>query len=210
MENKFVSISCLHGHHRNYRKHPQLQLAKLIESIKRFQQVRSIVVAPESNGQYTILAGHGIVAAAEQCGLTEMRCDIVPSEWTEAERNAYLVADNLHTQGAIDDDLILAELLEEQRAAGHDLASVGFSDQELDTLLERLGTEVLESSPPDDEDLLKITENSSTVESLKQLKFGKYVIQMTDEEYTALTERLDEYVAETGSHFGFVGALLHV
>lgn len=141
MHHEILPINLLDGHKRNYRSHPPEQIVKLKASLARFQQVRSIVVAPESNGRYTILAGHGVVEAACQCGITEINCDVVPREWDQITRDAYLVADNLHSQDASDDETTLAQLLQEQSDAGFDLASLGTDDETLRQMLEALGDE---------------------------------------------------------------------
>lgn len=143
MEHRSLPVSLLTGHKRNYRNHPAEQVVKLVASLERFQQVRSIVVAPESNGTYTILAGHGVVEAAQKCGLSELQCDIVPAEWDQATRTAYLVADNLHAQGAVDDEDLLLELLEEQYEAGYDLASLGGDNEMLRQMLDMSDNETL-------------------------------------------------------------------
>lgn len=152
MEHKVLSLDLLDGHKRNYRSHPPVQIAKLKASLGRFQQVRSIVVAPDPNGRYTILAGHGVVEAARECSLSEINCDVVPEAWSDDERNAYLIADNLHSQDATDDETVLAELLQEQQDAGYDLASLGSSDESLRQMLEALGDGYLGSGERDEEE----------------------------------------------------------
>lgn len=151
MEHKILPIDLLDGHKRNYRSHPPAQIAKLKASLDRFRQVRSIVVAPESNGRYTILAGHGVVEAARECSVTEINCDVVPASWDKTTREAYLVADNLHSQEAQDDDALLAELLQEQANAGYDLAALGTDDESLRQMLEALGDAYMGSGEQDDE-----------------------------------------------------------
>lgn len=143
MEHKRIPIALLDGYKRNYRSHPPEQIAHLKASLERFGAVRSIVVYPESNGRYTILAGHGVVEAAREKKITEIACDVTPQEWDTATRDAYLIADNNITQGASDDDALLAALLVEQQNAGYDLASLGTDDEALRQMLESLGDEYL-------------------------------------------------------------------
>jgi DNA modification methylase len=123
-ENRIVSLTHLAPHPRNYRRHPESQIAKLTASLHRFGQGRSIVVqdGPES---LLIVAGHGIVEAARRLGYTELRADILPASWTPEQIEGYLIADNLHWREAIDDEALLATLLHEQQDAGYDLASLG-------------------------------------------------------------------------------------
>lgn len=146
MRHETISIDLLDGHARNYRQHPPEQIERLKASLLRFQQVRSIVVAPEIDGRFTILSGHGVVAAARECDLGEIICDIVPDNWDQATRDAYLLADNLHGLGAIDDEELLAELLQEQQDAGYTLEALGTSDAALQEMLQELGDTYLEAS----------------------------------------------------------------
>lgn len=208
--NMVVSIADIKPHPDNYNKHPEKQLQQLGASYESLGQFRSVVLWQQADGSYIQLAGHGVVDAMKREGATEVRADVFSSSLDAMTAKRILLADNLHAQNSESDNTILAELLDEQRNSGHDLASVGFTDQELDALLENLGSQLLDPFPGDNEDLLDITDASPSVEALKQLKFGKYLIQMTDEEFDALSKRLEAYATETGSHFGFVGSLLNV
>jgi len=141
IEHKIIPLALLDGSTRNYRSHPPEQIAQLKASLERFGAVRSIVVYPESTGRYTILAGHGVVEAARAKGLDSLNCDIAPQSWDMTTRNAYLIADNLHAQNAVDDDSLLAHLLQEQSDAGFDLAALGSDEETLRQMLEALGDE---------------------------------------------------------------------
>lgn len=136
-QNRIVAIEKLKPHPRNYRQHPPSQVAKLVASLSRFGQGRSIVCQDGPEG-YLIVAGHGIVEAAKKLNYTELRADILPANWTSDQIDGYLVADNLHSQDATDDEAMLAEILEEQQDAGYDLASLGTDDEALRQILEAL------------------------------------------------------------------------
>lgn len=131
-----LSIDALAPHPRNYRTHPEQQLGRIAASLARFGQVRSIVVQAGAPGRYLIVAGHGVVEAARGQGLTALHADIIPAEWTPAQIEGYLVADNM--AGADDDLVALAELLEGQASAGYPLETVGYDAGELAALLEEL------------------------------------------------------------------------
>lgn len=131
-----LPLSALAPHPRNYRKHPQAQIARLAASLVRFGQVRSIVVQEGAPGRYLIVAGHGIAEAAKTAGITELHADVIPADWTPEQCEGYLLADNM--AGADDDLVALAELLEAQQNAGFDLESVGSSADDLAALLENL------------------------------------------------------------------------
>lgn len=138
-----IPISLLKAHPRNYRKHPDSQLANLQQSLKAYDgQVRSIVVSPNADGTYTILAGHGITQAAQNNGLQFMECDVIPADWPEVKKLAYIASDN--QAGFEDDTQALAELLEEVKNSdvGIALEAMGQSQESLDSLLEEVATEV--------------------------------------------------------------------
>lgn len=143
MEHKTLPLDLLDGHKQNYRQHPDEQITHIGASLARFHQVRSIVIAPEPNGRYTILAGHGVVEAARRNTIEQVACDIVPAEWDEVTRRAYIVADNNLSNGASDDSAMLAQFLQEQVDAGYDLASLGSDEETLRQMLSELGDEYL-------------------------------------------------------------------
>lgn len=139
--NRRVEIATLTPHPRNYNTHPEPQLRKIRASIARFGQVRSIVVQEGAPGKYLIVAGHGFVEAATKEGKRTLRADVIPADWSPAQVEGYLMADNLTARDAEPDDEMLADMLEEQANAGYDLASVGSSRDELDELLDSLTNE---------------------------------------------------------------------
>jgi ParB-like chromosome segregation protein Spo0J len=168
-----VPISALLKHPQNYKKHPPEQLTKLKASLLRFGQVKPVVVQKVAGAeQYLILAGHGVTQAAMeliaeyphnervQMWRDSFAIVIVPSTWTAEDAAGYLVADNKIAELAEDDELLLAALLEEQRSSGADLASVGYSEQELDELLERLAEEELNFAPGNIDDQSSIDQKS--------------------------------------------------
>jgi len=153
VRNASIPTSLLDGHARNYRSHPPEQIKQLVASLKRFQQVRSLVVKKQAGcDRYTILAGHGLVEAARECFYPELRCDIVPDSWDEMTCQAYLIADNHLSNGAVDDDELLATLLQEQQDAGFDLASMGSDDETLRQMLANMGDAYLGDGGSAEED----------------------------------------------------------
>lgn len=149
-QNILIPITSLYGHKRNYRQHPPEQIKKLKASLERWGQVRSIVAQANSDGTYTIVAGHGLVQAAQELVNTntsyyerfgKMRVDVIPASWSSEQVSGYLVADNNLSVDAVDDDEILVALLQEQSDAGFDLASLGTDDETLRQMLKALGDE---------------------------------------------------------------------
>jgi ParB-like chromosome segregation protein Spo0J len=152
LETHLLPISVLFKHPRNYKKHPETQLHKLRESLKRFGQTKPVLVIrshdtivdfPPLISKLVIVAGHGIVEAARQLGWVDVLVAIAPEHWTPEDALAYLVADNETSRDAEVNELMLAELLEESKNAGYDLAALGSSEEQLAALLEKLAQEQL-------------------------------------------------------------------
>jgi hypothetical protein len=138
VQHALVALDGLTPHPRNYRRHPESQVARLEASLARFGQVRSIVVQQGADGRYLIVAGHGLVTAAQAQGLRALRADVIPASWTPQQVEGYLIADNESSRTADDDLVALAALLEEQQHAGFALETLGYSDEELAALLDDL------------------------------------------------------------------------
>src|SRR2546430_1561359 len=146
---KRVPLDSLSPHPSNYQSHPPAQIADLKASLMRYKQVRPIVVTRAADeDQYIILAGHGITEAAKElyaenpikyAHLNDWAVAIADESWSVATARGYMVSDNELGRKAEPDNEILAQLLEEQRDAGYDLASLGTDDESLRQLLESLG-----------------------------------------------------------------------
>lgn len=115
----------------NPRTHSKKQLRQLAKAIERFGFTNPIIVAEDN----TILAGHGRVEAVKGLGLTEVPC-IRLTDMSEAERRAYIVADNkLAELAGWDEDLLTIELgfLVD---SDFDLDVTGFTIGEVDRLVD--------------------------------------------------------------------------
>lgn len=136
-ENRILSLQEIAPHPRNYRHHSEKQIQELIASLVRFGQGRSIVVQERQKGYMTV-AGHGILEAARRLGYKTIRADILPVDWSDDAVLGYLLADNLHADKSDDNEWVLSELLLEQQQAGYDLQTVGFNEEALQNMLDRL------------------------------------------------------------------------
>ena len=74
---------------RNSRTHSDEQVTKIAASIKEFGFLNPVII----DGANGIIAGHGRVMAAKKLGLDEVPV-IEASHLTEAQRRAYVIADN--------------------------------------------------------------------------------------------------------------------
>lgn len=133
-ENRRVALAGLAAHPRNYNTHPALQVERLTASLRKFGQVRSIVV-----WRSMILAGHGVVEAARALGWSEIAADVLPDAYPEHLALAYVAADNELARLGEPDHAQLAAILQESAAADAELlAAAGYSDAELERLLSEM------------------------------------------------------------------------
>jgi DNA modification methylase len=116
---------------RNARTHSDQQVAQIAASIVEFGFTNPILIGDDD----VIIAGHGRLMAAQHLGLAEVPT-IVLAHLNEAQRRALVVADNKIALNAGWDTEILLEQIELSRADGFDLDLLGFSDEELEGMLE--------------------------------------------------------------------------
>lgn len=122
-------IAALLPYAKNSRTHSDEQVAQIAASMKEWGWTTPILVDEE--GQ--IIAGHGRVMAARKLGYKEAPV-MVATGWTEAQKRAYVIADNkLALNAGWDMDLLKVELQDLQ--TDFDLGLTGFSDEELKSLL---------------------------------------------------------------------------
>jgi ParB-like nuclease domain len=123
-------IDRLRPYERNPRTHSEAQVDQIAASMVEFGWTNPILI-DESAG---ILAGHGRLLAARKLGLAEVPV-IRFEHLTEAQKRAYLIADNQLALQAGWDDALLAEELAWLRDERFDLDLVGFDATELERLL---------------------------------------------------------------------------
>ena len=126
---KTVPTDSLIPYVRNARTHSPAQVDKIAASIREFGFLNPII----TDGQSGIVAGHGRVMAAQKLGLDTLPT-IDAAHLTEAQRRAYVLADNRTALDAgWDNDLLKIEL-QDLDAAGFDLALTGFDIGEIEAL----------------------------------------------------------------------------
>lgn len=125
------SVEALIPYARNSRTHSAGQVAQIAASIREFGWTNPVLV----DGENGIIAGHGRVLAARKLGLTEVPC-IEIRDMTEAQKRAYVIADNKLAENAGWDKELLALELGELKADGFDLDLIGFDAEDLGKLLE--------------------------------------------------------------------------
>lgn len=128
---KTASVASLIPYARNSRTHSDAQVTKIAASIREFGFLNPIIV----DGANGIIAGHGRVMAAQKLGLETLPV-IEASHLTEAQKRAYIIADNrLALDAGWDNDLLKIEL-QDLQAGGFDLALTGFEIGEIAGFLE--------------------------------------------------------------------------
>src|SRR5215470_8185741 len=106
---------------RNPRTHSEAQVAQIAASISEFGFNNPILVDTRAG----IIAGHGRLLAAKKLGLAEVPV-IVLDHLTEAQKRAYIIADNQLALQAGWDDELLREELAALKAEDFDLDVLGF------------------------------------------------------------------------------------
>lgn len=124
-----VNVEKLVPYARNARSHSDGQIAQIAASIREFGFVNPVLI----DGDHGIIAGHGRVLAARKLGLETVPCLRV-EHLTEAQRRAYILADNKLALNASWDDEMLRVELDALNADGFDLDIVGFDAKELGSL----------------------------------------------------------------------------
>lgn len=114
---------------RNSRTHSDAQVAQIAASVREFGWTNPVLV----DGENGIIAGHGRVLAARKLGMEEVPC-IELAGLSEAQRRAYIIADNKLALNAGWDDELLAIEFSELADAGFDNLLTGFTQDEIDAL----------------------------------------------------------------------------
>ena len=113
----------------NARTHSDEQVIQIAASIKEFGFTNPVLI----DGENGIIAGHGRLMAAKKLGMEEVPT-IELNHLSEAQRKAYILADNkLALNSGWDNDLLAIEFAE-LNELGFDLDLLGFDDTELSLL----------------------------------------------------------------------------
>tara|TARA_R110002167_G_scaffold41969_1_gene127904 strand:- start:1873 stop:3231 length:1359 start_codon:yes stop_codon:yes gene_type:complete len=115
---------------RNSRTHDEAQVGQIAGSIREFGFTNPVLIDTD-NG---IIAGHGRVLAAQNLSMDKVPC-IRLGHLSEAQRKAYIIADNKLALNAGWDDELLALELTELQDMDFDMGLMGFSDEEIKELL---------------------------------------------------------------------------
>jgi len=89
-----------------------------------------VLIEPEGG----LIAGHGRILAAQKLGIKDVPC-MVAEGWTDAQKKAYIIADNKLALNAGWDDAMLKVEMGELDALDFDLSLTGFGADELAAFL---------------------------------------------------------------------------
>ncbi len=148
---KLVNIDKLVTYQNNARTHSPEQINKLRASLREFGFINPIIIDKD----YGVIAGHGRLLAAREEGMTEVPC-VFADHLTEAQKKAYIIADNRMALDAGWDEELLRVEIEALQADAFDLALTGFDEKELSKLFDD-GAETEDDDFDVDEELKKPT-----------------------------------------------------
>lgn len=149
-----VDIDRLIPYARNARTHSKEQILQLRSSLREFGFVNPVICDKD----YNIIAGHGRVLAAKAEGLSEVPCVFV-EHLTEAQKRAYILADNRLALNAGWDEELLALEFADLKELGFDLGITGFDTAEI----EKLFADSAGDAQDDDFDLTAALEQAAFV-----------------------------------------------
>ena len=170
-EMQLISIDKLVPYVNNARTHSAEQILKLRSSLREFGFVNPIIIDREFN----VIAGHGRLMAAKEEGIEEVPCVFV-DYLTDAQKKAYILADNRMAMDAGWDEELLKIEMEELQNLGYDLGYTGFDEKELEDLFGIDDKEVKD----DDFDLTAALEKASFVERGDVWFVGKHKLMCGD------------------------------
>ena len=151
---EMADINRLVPYARNARTHSKEQILQLRSSLREFGFVNPVIVDKD----YNIIAGHGRVLAAKAEGMTEVPCVFV-EHLTEAQKKAYILADNRLALNAGWDEELLALEFADLKELGFDIEITGFDAAEI----EKLFAGSAEGVQDDDFDLTAALEQAAFV-----------------------------------------------
>lgn len=153
---QLVPVSKLVPYVNNARTHSPEQVMKLRSSLREFGFINPIII----DRDYGIIAGHGRILAAKEEGITEVPCVFV-DYLTEAQKKAYILADNRMAMDAGWDEELLRVEIEVLQGEAFDVSLTGFDEMELADLFKD-GSD--SGAEDDDYDLSAALEKAAFVE----------------------------------------------
>ena len=148
-EMQLVPIAKLVPYVNNARTHSPEQIKKLRSSLREFGFINPVIIDRE----YGVIAGHGRILAAKEEGIREVPC-VFADHLTEAQKKAYIIADNRMAMDAGWDEELLRVEIEALQGMDFDPLLTGFDEKELAALFDD-GAEAKDDEFDVDEELEK-------------------------------------------------------
>jgi len=172
MKIETIKVDALVPYARNSRTHSEEQVVQIVASIREFGFTNPVL----------IIAGHGRVLAARKMGLATVPC-LRLAHLSEAQKRAYIIADNKLALNAGWDDEMLALELRDLQGMDFDLTLTGFEVEDIEKLLdgvESIGMPVLPSGEKSPFQQMTFTLHDSQAEQVTAAmqaaaKIGPYV-----------------------------------
>lgn len=151
---ELVELDKLVPYVNNARTHSPEQINKLRASLREFGFINPVIIDKD----YGIIAGHGRVIAAREEGIEKIPC-VFADHLTEAQKKAYILADNRMALDAGWDEELLRVEIEALQAEAFDVSLTGFDEKEITDLFKDTQAEVKD----DDYDLTAALEKAAFV-----------------------------------------------
>ena len=153
---QLVNINKLIPYINNARTHSPEQIKKLRSSLREFGFINPVIIDRDFN----VIAGHGRIAAAKEENLKEIPC-VFADHLSEAQKKAYIIADNRMAMDAGWDEELLRVEIESLQAEDFDIGLTGFDEKEIADLF---GSGDETSVKDDDYDLTAALEKAAFVQ----------------------------------------------
>lgn len=171
-EMNLVDIDKLIPYVNNARTHSKEQINKLRASIREFGFINPVII----DRDYNVIAGHGRIMASKEEGIDKVPCVFV-DYLTDAQKKAYILADNRMALDADWDEELLKVEIESLQGADFDLSLTRFDEAEL---MDIFGDDNQSRAKDDDFDLTAALEKASFVEKGDVWTVGRHRLMCGD------------------------------
>lgn len=171
-EMQLVPLSKLVPYVNNARTHSPEQINKLRSSLREFGFINPVII----DRDYGVIAGHGRILAAKEEGIAEVPC-VFADHLTEAQKKAYIIADNRMALDAGWDEELLRVEIEALQVEAFDLSLTGFDDKEIADLF---AADTESEAKDDDFDLTASLEKASFAEKGDVWTVGRHRLMCGD------------------------------
>lgn len=158
MEIVYKKVEDLIPYINNSRIHSEEQINQICASINEFSFTNPILIDEKDN----IIAGHGRLLASKKLKMEEVPC-IILSGLTEAQKKAYVIADNKMALNAGWDEELLKLELENLKELDFDLNLTGFDVDELDYILNDYNLDINDNEFLQDTEITKEKEKKKII-----------------------------------------------